>query len=261
MRNLRLLISYDGTDFFGWQRQPDRPTIQGRIENALQKILGAPVDVMASGRTDAGVHASGQVANFRTDNPIPCSNLRKALNNALPPAVRVLDAREAPEDFHARFAAHAKVYRYRILQTETCSPFLARFVHHLPRPLDLPRMEQAARLIVGRHDFTSFAAQDGGEPPQSKESKIRSVYSSRFFLRPRASLMVYEIRGDGFLRHMVRNIIGTLIEVGEGRRAPADIRRLLAARYRPAAGSTAPACGLCLVKVEYDGRHKYSAGP
>lgn len=260
MRNLRLSIAYDGTDFFGWQQQPNQPTIQGCIEAALEKILGHQVNVRGSGRTDAGVHAAGQVANFHTENPIPCLNLRHALNHRLPLSVRILGAEEAGMSFHARYDARRKIYRYRILLASICSPFLARFVHHCTRPLDRSRLNQAARLIEGKHDFTSFAGADSKpcENPQNtvsgssgEKSKVRTVFSSRVVWRPRTSLLVYEICGNGFLRHMVRNIAGTLIEIGSGERDPGDIPRLIAARDRSAVGPTAPARGLCLVKVEY----------
>ncbi len=260
MRNLRLTLAYDGTDFSGWQRQPNQPTVQGCIEAALENILGDRVTITGSGRTDAGVHAAGQVANFRTGNRIPCSNLGKAINHVLPASVRVLDVREAAPDFHARYDARAKIYRYRILQAAVCPPFLARFVHHCTRPLDHSRMDCAARLIEGTHDFTSFAAKDsdacgtarsGGEETSGGTSKVRTVFSSRVIWRPRTSLLIYEIRGSGFLRYMVRNIVGTLMEIGNGEREPGDISRLLEARDRGAAGPTAPALGLCLVKVEY----------
>ena len=260
MRNLRLCIAYDGTDFSGWQRQPSQPTVQGCIEAALEKTLGSPAAVTGSGRTDAGVHAAGQVANFHTENPIPCPSLMQALNHTLPSSIRVLEAREAASDFHARYDARAKIYRYRILQAAVCPPFLARFVHHAARPLDRFRMERAARLIEGTHDFTSFAAknsepcgteQRGGSGSSRGKSNVRTVFSSRVIWRPRTSLLIYEIRGSGFLRHMVRNVVGTLIETGSGGREPGDILRLIEARDRSAAGPTAPARGLCLVKVEY----------
>ncbi len=261
MRNLRLRIAYDGTDFSGWQRQPGQPTVQGGIEAALEKILGHPAALTGSGRTDAGVHAAGQVANFHTENPIPNRNLLRALNDTLPSCIRILRAREAEPAFHARYNARAKVYRYRILQAAICPPFLARFVHHCPRRLDHALMNRAARLIEGKHDFTSFAAADfelTGAPlddrkpgPSPKRSKVRTIFSSRVIWRPRTSLLLYEVRGDGFLRHMVRNVAGTLIEIGSGERDPEGISRLLEASNRALAGPTAPARGLCLVKVEY----------
>lgn len=257
MRNLRLLVSYDGTDFHGWQRQPDTPTVQGRLEAILAKITGVPVHVWGSGRTDTGVHALNQVANFKTECPIPCENLLKALNNLLPPSVRVKRVEQAPERFHARYDVRSKTYRYRILQAPICSPFLWRFVCHHPFPLDHKEMAEAARLFEGEHDFTSFAGSEGRADESevgasmAPHSMVRKIFSSRLLWRPRTSILVYEVRGSGFLHHMVRNIVGTLMEVGRGKLAPRDVIRILEARDRTQAGPTAPAQGLCLVKVEY----------
>ncbi len=251
MRNILLILAYDGTDFAGWQRQPGAPTIQGCVEEALAKLLGEMVAVYGSGRTDAGVHALNQVANFKTSSPIPSGNLVKALNDLLPSTIRVKQAREIPDKFHARYDALAKTYRYRILQAPVCSPFLCRFVGHYPYPLDRARMAAAARLLEGEHDFTSFAAAEGSDEDEAPKSMVRRLWRSRLLWRPRTSILVYEVRGSGFLHHMVRNIVGTLIEVGRGKIAPDDLPRILAARDRTLAGPTASAKGLCLVKVEY----------
>jgi len=274
MRNIRLAIAYDGTDFCGWQRQPQAPSIQSCLEAALERVLGHAVKVVASGRTDAGVHATQQVANFKTSGPIPCPSLVQAVNHLLPPTVRVKEAQETPEGFHARYAARSKTYCYRILQSPVCSPFIARFVYHYPYPLDRMRMAEAARLIEGGHDFASFAGSDGsvagatgpdpspvgswpqGEPtlpppiPDSR-SMVRTIFRSRIVWRPRTSILAYDVCGSGFVHHMVRNIVGTLIEVGRGRLEPGDMLRILKARDRRLAGPTAPAQGLCLIKVEY----------
>jgi tRNA pseudouridine38-40 synthase len=261
MRNIRLSMAYDGTDFCGWQRQPDRPSIQGSVECALQQIVGVRVKVVGSGRTDAGVHASNQVANFRTESPVPLENLQEAVNGLLPPTIRVLKVEEAAEDFHARRSVRAKTYHYRILQAPVCSPFLSRFVFHCPFTLDRLQMAQAASHLEGEHDFTSFAAtpvphpklaQAEAQPGSRQKGAVRRIFSARVFLRPRLSLLIFEIEGNGFLHHMVRNIAGTLIEVGRGKICPGEISRILEARDRKAAGPTAPAQGLCLVKVEYD---------
>ena len=263
MRNIRLELSYDGTDFSGWQRQPDRPTIQGCLEAALERLLGESVRVCGSGRTDAGVHALEQVANCQTTSAIPCGNLVRAMNDALPPTIRVRRAQEVAADFHARYAVRSKAYRYRILQTPVCSPFLGRFVWHYPYELDHHAMAAAARLVEGEHDFTSFAASPGnreeGEesdaPPagqaRKSPSNVRTIFSSQIVWRPRLELLSYEVRGSGFLHHMVRNLAGTLVEVGRGRLQPRDMLRILEARDRQLAGPTAPAQGLCLMKVEY----------
>jgi tRNA pseudouridine38-40 synthase len=272
MRNLHLVLAYDGTDFHGWQRQPGLPTIQETLEGCVERVAGKRVDIWGSGRTDAGVHALGQVANFKTECPIPCQNLLKALNHVLPPTVRVKEVHEVSEKFHARYDVRAKTYRYRILQAPICSPFLWRFVWHYPFPLDHRQMAEAGRLIEGEHDFTSFAATPDaavGEgpcgPPANRErpegaslkrrqpggEMVRRIFVSRILWRPRTSMLVYEVSGNGFLHHMVRNIVGTLVEVGRGKLAPQDVARILAARDRTLAGPTAPAQGLCLLKVEY----------
>jgi tRNA pseudouridine38-40 synthase len=251
MRNIRLILAYDGTDFHGWQRQPSAPSIQGSLEEAIHKLTGSCVQVYGSGRTDAGVHASHQVANFHTIFPIPCPNLVKALNDLLPPTVRVKAADDAAPDFHARFDVRRKAYQYRILQTPVGSPFLGRFVCHHPYPLDRGRMARAARHFLGEHNFSSFAAADGRDDENSK-CMVRVISRSRLLWRPRTSILVYDVAGSGFLHHMIRNIVGTLMEVGRGRIAPSDVPGILLASDRKRAGPTAPAHGLCLVKVEYD---------
>jgi tRNA pseudouridine38-40 synthase len=253
LRNIRLVVAYDGTDFSGWQRQPAAPTVQATLETALAKILGEPVTVYASGRTDAGVHASNQVANFKTRSPIPCRNLVKALNDLLPVSVRAKQAADAGEDFHARYRARAKTYRYRILMTPVASPFMGRYAYHYPYPLDVEKMQKAARLLEGRHDFSAFAAADPAREGDGEEkSAVRTIFLSRLRWRPGSRILLYEVRGSGFLYHMVRNIVGTLIEIGRDRLVPGEIRRILESRDRLRAGPTAPAQGLCLWKVEYD---------
>ncbi len=262
LRNLRLILSYDGTDFHGWQRQPDAPTVQECLESAIERILGAKVQVYGSGRTDAGVHALNQVANFKTACSIPCKNLLKALNNTLQSTVRVKDVCEAPLRFHARYDVRSKTYRYRILQSPVASPFVNRFVWHYPFPLDVVRTAQAARLFEGEHDFSSFAAAEGtvgGERSattsvsrgSAETTLTRTIFTSRILRRTRTCMLIYEVTGSGFLHHMVRNIVGTLVEVGRGKLEPADITRILQAHDRTLAGPTAPAQGLCLVRVEY----------
>ena len=250
MRNIRLILAYDGTDFCGWQRQPDAPTIQACLEGALHKLTGAPSQVCGSGRTDAGVHAVYQVANFHTASTIPCANFVKALNNLLPPTVRIKRADDVGPTFHARFDVRRKTYRYRILMAPVCSPLLWRFVYHYPYHLNRERMAQAARCLEGEHDFTSFAA--AGQEEEDTKSRVRAIFRSHLLWRPRSSLLIYEVTGKGFLRYMVRNIVGTLMEVGRGKLASGEIPRILSACDRTQAGPTAPAQGLCLMKVEYD---------
>jgi tRNA pseudouridine38-40 synthase len=217
------------------------------------------------------------VANFKTDCPIPCENLVKALNDALPPTVRIKDAHEVSAQFHARYDARSKTYRYRILQAPVCSPFLWRFVWHYPFPLDAGHMAEAAKLFEGEHDFTSFAAVDGTAPEEScpgacddrdgprrdsrsarqpaahrmETAMVRRIFTSRILRRPRTSMLIYEVSGNGFLHHMVRNMVGTLMEVGRGKLEPSSVIRILKARDRTLAGPTAPGQGLCLVRVEY----------
>ncbi len=251
MRNLRLTIAYDGADFHGWQRQPDLPTVQAAIESAIARLTGESVALHGSGRTDAGVHALNQVANFKTASPIPCANLRRALNDLLPPTVRIKRIEEAAESFHARYDARAKTYRYRILQTPVASPFLCRFTAHFPEPLARKPMREAAQGLEGEHDFTSFAAALDDASRESKANNVRRIFESRVLWHARTSILIYEVRGNGFLPHMVRNIAGTLIEVGRGKLEPRNVMRILEARDRAFAGPTAPAQGLVLVRVEY----------
>ena len=256
MRNLKLTLAYDGTEFHGWQVQPELATIQGEIERALGGIEGRRVSVNGSGRTDAGVHALRQVASVALENPIPTLNLRRAMNRLLPPSIRVLEAEEAPADFHARFSARAKLYEYRLWRAEICPPMLYRYVCHHPYPLRLEPMVEAALLFEGAHDFRNFAATGPPEERSGEEKSptVRTIFSSRFELD--GDLLLYRVRGSGFLHHMVRNMVGTLLEVGKGNLAPADIPRLLAGADRsspkqPRAGPTAAAQGLFLVQVEY----------
>lgn len=253
MRNIRLVAAYDGTDFHGWQRQPHAATIQEVLESRIARITGEKVKLNGSGRTDAGVHAAGQVANFKMACPIPCPSLAKALNDILPASIRVRRAEDVAASFHARYHVASKTYRYRILQGSFCPPFLARYVYHHPYPLDHRQMADAARLLEGEHDFTSFAGSDPAEKGKKRRSgsNVRQIFKSSLAVRKKLPLLVYETRGSGFLHHMVRNIVGTLLEVGSGKLSPEDIVAILEARDRGRAGPTAPASGLCLVRVEY----------
>lgn len=241
MRRIRITLSYDGTEYHGWQVQPGLPTIQAAVENVLSGIEEAKVQVEASGRTDAGVHALAQVAACSLNNPIPVTNLVRALNRLLPRDIRILSAAEACESFHPRFDAIAKTYEYRILRSEICPPFERRYVHHHPYPLDEEALIAAAPLLEGEHDFTSFASSD--ESDVLGRSKVRKIFSSR--VTRDGSLLIYRVRGSGFLKHMVRNIVGVLLEIGKGNIAPSDIWDARAP------GPTAPARGLFLVSVEY----------
>ena len=251
MRNLKLTLAYDGSDFSGWQVQPEAPTIQGTLASAIGRVTGEKVLPQGSGRTDAGVHALGQVATFKSQSVIPAENLVVALNDVLPASIRVLQAEEAAADFHARHSAKAKTYRYRMYRGGICPPFLARYVWHYPYPLNETAMGAAAELVIGEHDFTSFAAVDAekGIPEKGPEQNVRQIFSSS--LARQGEELVYTLRGDGFLHHMVRNLMGTFVLVGKATLVPGDISRILAARNRSAAGATAAASGLYLVEVEY----------
>lgn len=250
MRNLKLILSYDGAEYSGWQVQPDAATVQGTLASAIGRVSGEKVLPQGSGRTDAGVHALAQVATFVTESSVPTGNFVKALNDVLPASVRVLEVAEVPPGFHARHSARAKTYRYRIYRGAICPPFLARYVWHYPYPLDEEVMARAAELVVGEKDFTSFAAVD---PERGREgepvSSVRTIFSSAWGRL--GEELIYTVRGSGFLHHMVRNLVGTFILVGRGTQQVIDITRILEARNRSAAGATAPASGLYLVGVEY----------
>ncbi len=275
MRNLKLILSYDGADFAGWQVQPAAATVQGTLASAIGRITGEKVLPQGSGRTDAGVHALAQVVTFVTESSVPTENFLKALNDILPATVRVLEVTEAAPEFHARHSARAKTYRYRIYREAICPPFLARYVWHYPYPLAEKEMARAASVVVGEHDFTSFAAVDPeriSDPEREKglnheghegsrrnpegalartlaRSNVRRIFSSSW--ERVGEELIYTVRGSGFLHHMVRNLVGTFILVGKGTLQVEDVGRILEARNRSAAGATAPARGLYLVNVEY----------
>jgi tRNA pseudouridine38-40 synthase len=278
LQNWKLTLAYDGTEFAGWQVQPGQRTIQGEVQAALGRITGETPLPQGSGRTDAGVHALAQVASFTLAAPIPSENLHRALNRTLPQAIRVLDARTVPETFHARHSALAKTYEYRVFRGVLCSPFAARYVHACPWPMEIEALKIAASAFVGEHDFLSFAATDPElgnlaseksmapdlrplprpdfqiEPPT--KSSVKTIFSSDWEERQTeaGSLLVYRVRGSGFLHHMVRNLVGTMLDVGRGRLSADSIAGILAARSRAAAGPTASAQGLFLHSVEYEAR-------
>ena len=251
MIHLKLTIAYDGTGLVGWQRQPTGTSVQALLEDALAPLEGGPVVVTAAGRTDAGVHALAQIVSVTLHRAITPRSVKRAANLRLPPAVRVLDAEEVGPEFHARFRAVAKVYRYRIWNGEVLSPFERPFAWHVPWPvLDVEGMDAAAAGLVGQHDFAAFQGTDS-----NTETTVRRIFSSRVLRASgmeREALVTYEVRGDGFLRHMVRSIVGTLVEVGRGREPVSWTREVLASRDRRRAGRTAPAAGLFLVRVEYE---------
>ncbi len=250
MRNFKLTLAYDGSEFHGWQVQPGLPTIQGTLAAAIARVTGEQVLPQGSGRTDAGVHALAQVASCALNSPIPAANLSRALNDVLPAAIRVTYADEVPLDFHARRSARAKTYRYRMYRGEICPPFLARYVFHYPLPLNESAMGEAAGAVEGEHDFTSFAAADPERGREDEQpSNVRTIYSSAW--QRQGEELVYTVRGNGFLHHMVRNLAGTFLLLGKGNFDRESLTCILESRDRAAAGPTAPAAGLYLVSVEY----------
>lgn len=250
----KLMLAYDGTDFHGWQVQPDKLTIQGTLADAIERITGERVLPQGSGRTDAGVHALGQVASFALAAPIPAGNFHRALNRALPASIRVLETSSVSPDFHARHGAIGKRYEYRIFRGEICPPWISRYVYALNWPLDTDAMREAATVVIGEHDFTSFAASDpdlarrSGEGEEISTAKI--IFASSWE-KGDGDLLIYRVHGSGFLHHMVRNLVGTFLDVGRAHIGVGDVRGIIEARSRMAAGPTAPARGLFLVSVDY----------
>ena len=246
MRTLKLTVAYDGTRFVGWQRQAEGDSIQGLLEEALARFERAPVTVQGAGRTDAGVHALAQVASVRVTCAHDVATLTRALNAQLPADLRVLSVEEAAPDFHARFSAKKKTYRYHIRNAPIATPFERAYVWHLSEPLDVDAMRQAAAMVVGTHDFGAFQSV-GTQVPCGIRTVLRST-----IVQPEPALIAYEVTGDGFLRHMVRALAGTLVEIGRGWRSAESMRDLVAGAARHDAGATAPPHGLFLVAVDYD---------
>lgn len=249
MRNIKLIIAYDGASFHGWQVQPGVPTIQGALNEAASQITQEKVTLHGASRTDTGVHALGQVAHFRTHSRLSAAEFQRALNGVLPPAIRIVAAEEVGPDFQSRWQSQAKTYRYRIYRGRVLSPFdYLRVLHHAG-PLDEDAMAAAAGLFEGEHDFTSFAAASGIEDDDRDMTRV--IFSSEIVREPERNEIAYVVRGRSFLRYMVRKIVGTLIEVGRGRLALADIQRIFEARDRNASGPTIAPEGLYLVSLEY----------
>lgn len=240
-------MSYEGTDFNGWQVQPGLPTIQGALEEVIGAIEKRPVHVAASGRTDAGVHALAQVAAVTLENPIPVDNFRRAVNRLLPGSIRITRVCEVDLDFHPRFDARRKTYEYRIFREEVCPPFERRYVYHHPYPLDEAAMIVTAPLFEGEHDFSAFAAAD--DKDFLARSKVRTIFRSA--LERRGSMLLYSVTGSGFLKHMVRNMVGALLEVGKGNLSREDVFRRLEPECQCNPVPSAAASGLFLVSVEY----------
>jgi tRNA pseudouridine38-40 synthase len=248
MRRLRFEVAYDGTEFNGWQVQPGLPTIQGILEQIISDMEGKPVHVAGSGRTDAGVHALAQVAAVTLENLIPPENFRRAVNRLLPSAIRIGSVVEAPLNFHPRFDARRKTYEYRLYRGEVCPPFVRRYVYHHPYPLDESAMHSAAPLFVGEHDFSAFAASDNRDA--LARSKVRTIFYSS--LTRQDELLVYRVTGSGFLKHMVRNIVGVLLEIGKGNLTHNDLLARFVSGCGIPAGPSVAASGLFLISVLYD---------
>jgi tRNA pseudouridine38-40 synthase len=249
--NFKLSIQYDGTDFHGWQVQIGQRTVQGELQRVLSLLENAEVHVAGSGRTDAGVHAEGQVATVKLTKQFTPEKLRNAINGNLWRDVRILNVEKVDDDFHARFSARGKTYVYRVMNAPVISPFWARYAHHEARFLDVGRMNEAARLFLGRHDWTAFSSAQS-----DSEDKVRTIteftVESHWDNRAKGALIEFRITGEGFLRYMVRSIAGTLLEVGRGEKDFDTIQTAIVSRDRNLAGATAPAHGLTLLKVFYD---------
>lgn len=243
-RNIRLTIEYDGTKFFGWQKQAAKRTVQEEIQKAAERLFRKKIRLIGAGRTDSGVHAEAQTANFKIDTDLPLENVRNGLNRYLPKDIAVVSAQDARPDFHARFHARGKIYRYTIVNRKARSPLKARQAGFLPYKLDIKAMRKAAGHFIGKKDFRSFQARD-----KKERHSVRAIKKIDIFKK--VSLIEIYIQADGFLYKMARNIVGTLIEVGKGKISPGEVRYILSKKCRRDAGPTAPAKGLCLVEVLY----------
>ncbi len=252
MRHFKLTIAYDGTDFHGWQMQANKPTIQGEIVSVLQQLTQEKIILHGAGRTDAGVHALGQVASFRTRSGLSAQEFQRALNALLPPTIRIVGAEEVGPDFNARWSARGKTYRYRLYRGKVVPPAIWRYVLHYPFPLDEDAMRDAAARFVGVHDFASFAASTGSEDNDKERSTEREIYSTELARTPDNEELVFTVRGRSFLRYMVRKMVGTLLDVGRGKLTAADIERLYELRDRSKSGPTVPPQGLVMVEVQHE---------
>ena len=252
MRYFKLTIAYDGTDFHGWQIQAEKPTIQGEIVNVLRRLTQEHVYLHGAGRTDAGVHALGQVGSFRTQSALSAEEFQRALNALLPQTIRIVGSEEVGPDFDARWSARGKIYRYRIYRGKVVPPMLWRYVLHYPFPLDEEAMRDAATRFMGTHDFASFAASTGSEEDDKERSTEREIFSTELARTADDEELVFTVRGRSFLRYMVRKMVGTLLDVGRGRLKPEDIDRLFEMRDRSKSGPTVPPQGLVMVEVQHE---------
>ena len=259
MRYFKLIIAYDGTDFHGWQIQANRPTIQGEIVGVLRRITQDGVTLHGAGRTDAGVHALGQVGSFRTQSSLSPGEFQRALNALLPPTIRIVSAEEVGPDFNARWSARGKIYRYRLYRGRVVPPTLWRYVLQYPFPLDEDAMRDAAARFVGTHDFTSFAASTGSEEDDKERATEREIFAAELARSADNEELVFTVRGRSFLRYMVRKMVGTLLDVGRGKLQPEDIDRLYKLKDRSKSGPTVPPQGLCMVSVDLE--ESFRIGP
>jgi tRNA pseudouridine38-40 synthase len=250
MRYIKLTIAYDGTDFHGWQIQKNKPTIQGEIVNVLRRLTQEQsITLHGAGRTDAGVHALGQIGSFRTKSTLSPQEFQRALNAILPPTIRILEAEETGPQFNARWSSNGKIYRYRIYRGKVVPPMLHRYVLHYPFPLDEDAMRDAATRFVGIHDFSSFAASTGSEEEDQDRTMEREIFSADLSRSTDGEELIFTVHGRSFLRYMVRKIVGTLLDVGRGKLTPPDIDRLFALKDRSKSGPTVPSQGLTMVQV------------
>jgi tRNA pseudouridine38-40 synthase len=252
MRYFKLTIAYDGTDFHGWQMQTNKPTVQGEIVTVLRRLTQENVALLGAGRTDAGVHALGQVGSFRTQSSLSALEFQRALNALLPPSIRIVGLEETGPDFSARWSAKGKIYRYRIYRGKVVPPLLWRYVLHYPFPLDEDSMRDAAARFVGLHDFTSFAASTGSEDDDKERNMQREIFSTELKRTEDGEELWFTVHGRSFLRYMVRKMVGTLLEVGRGKLSPSDIDKLYELKDRSKSGPTVPPHGLFMVKVDHD---------
>src|SRR5579864_5050669 len=252
MRYFKLTIAYDGTDFHGWQIQANKPTIQGEIVGVLRRLTQEHLTIHGAGRTDAGVHALGQVASFRTQSSLSAQEFQRALNALLPPTIRIAQSEEVGPDFNARWSARGKTYRYRIYRGKVVPPMLWRYVLHYPFPLDEDAMRDAAARFAGTHDFASFAASTGSEEDDKERSTEREIYSTELARTPDDEELVFTVKGRSFLRYMVRKMVGTLLDIGRGKLTPDDIERLYEIKDRSKSGPTVPPQGLVMVEVQHE---------
>lgn len=251
MRNFKITLAYDGSEFHGWQSQPGLPTIQGALTEAVRKITDEKIVIHGASRTDRGVHALAQVASFKTNSALTAQEFQRAMNALVPPAVRVIKSEEVGPDFHARWNALGKTYRYRLFRGRVVPPFDWKFVLHYPYPLDESAMSDAAKVLEGEHDFSSFAASSGSEDDDKDRNMVKDIYRSEILRVPGTEELVYEVYGRSFLRYMVRKIVGTLLEVGRGRFTPDDLKTIIELKDRSKSGPTVPPDGLFLVGLEY----------